>query len=302
VRVVTNGFCQLDALEKWQARVLRWMAGLSVIVHAAGFLLASVLSPLFPPRTLPPILMVELTDVPLSTLPADEPPPISRVSPAHVPDSTGSRRIPAVPSRKSSRSASAEKWLSKLDAGLAGIVDAPVSRGAGKRGGIPIRQWENESPARPGDFAPAVAPEGKTLRKQITEIEERVRSVLVPGVAGGEDSGSEVMFERGEPGAGDPIPGWIRDMIRRKVLGYLPELESDYSVACRRNPALMGKLLVRFRIDPSGKVVTARVESASFGDDEFAREVLQRIRRWNFDPTDGRMVEVLYPFAFIAPS
>ena len=101
---------------------------------------------------------------------------------------------------------------------------------------------------------------------------------------------------------GEPIPPWIRDMIRRIVRGHLPELEALYSAAIRRDPSLRGKLLIRFRIDPSGKVIQAANGESSFRNDKFIETVLTKVRGWTFEPTDGRTVEVLYPFVFISPS
>jgi len=110
------------------------------------------------------------------------------------------------------------------------------------------------------------------------------------------------MFGGTGTAGGDPIPPWIRDMIRKRVREHLPELEALYSAAFRRDPAIRGKLMVRFRIDPSGRVVRAETGGSPLQDDTFVESVLTRIRGWTFDPTDGRTVEVLYPFVFIAPS
>lgn len=101
---------------------------------------------------------------------------------------------------------------------------------------------------------------------------------------------------------GDPIPPWIRDMIRKIVQGHLPELETLYSAAFRRDPAIRGRLLIRFRIGPSGKVILAEPGGSSLRNDRFIESVLTKVRGWTFDPTDGRTVEVLYPFVFIAPT
>ena len=101
---------------------------------------------------------------------------------------------------------------------------------------------------------------------------------------------------------GEPIPEWIRDMIRRKVRGYLPELEAAYSEAYRRNPEVKGKLVVRFQLDPSGRVSLAESVESSFRDRAFIAKVLEKVRGWTFEPTGGRIVEVLYPFVFIEPS
>ena len=91
-------------------------------------------------------------------------------------------------------------------------------------------------------------------------------------------------------------------MIRKRVRDRLPELEGVYTDAIRRNPDLRGKLLVRFRIDPSGKVQRAEPADGSFRDAAFVNAVLDKVRRWTFEPTGGRTVEVLYPFVFVAPS
>jgi TonB family protein len=110
------------------------------------------------------------------------------------------------------------------------------------------------------------------------------------------------MFGGTGTSSGEQIPPWIRDMIRKKVRGYLPELEAAYNVAIRRNPALKGKLSVRFRIDPSGRVSRAVSGESSFEDGAFIAVVLEKIRHWTFEPPPGQTVEVLYPFVFMAPS
>jgi TonB family protein len=61
-------------------------------------------------------------------------------------------------------------------------------------------------------------------------------------------------------------------------------------------------LFVRFRIDPSGKVQSAEPADGSFGDSAFVNAVLDKVRRWTFEPPAGRTVEVLYPFMFVLPS
>ncbi len=300
-----QGLSGIDTMERWQSRVLRWMTGLSVLFHAGIILLGSGVSALFPPGEIPQVVTVELTDAPLSTLPEEEPPPppkpVARTSARTVPPSTSKREAPSPPPpAKPSR---AEQWLKKLDAGLARVPEeAPVSRKEGKPGGIPVRQWETASAPRPGDFAPAVAPENKALLRQISELEGRVRADGIPGVGAGEEVEVSAMFGGSGSAGGEPIPPWIRDMIRKRVQRYLPELEALYSAAFRRDPAIRGKLFVRFRIDPSGKVVLAEPGGSSLRNDAFIESVVTKVRGWSFEPTEGRTVEVLYPFVFIAPS
>ncbi len=186
---------------------------------------------------------------------------------------------------------------------MANVPEAPVTRREGKAGGIPVRHWTNDGPARPGDFAPAVAPERTAaLGKHLEELEARVRASGRPGVGFGKETEASMMFGGAGDTAGEPIPAWIREMIRKRVRDRLPELEGVYADAIRRNPDLGGKLLVRFRIDPSGKVQGAEPADGSFSDTAFVNVVLAKVRRWTFEPPAGRTVEVLYPFVFVAPS
>jgi len=294
-----NGGSYIGAMESLQARVLKWMTGLSLLFHAVAILLGSTVSALFPQAAVSPVVIVELMDAPMSTLPEEETPPLSPViretvaspsrQPAPLPPAA------AIPSR-------AEQWLKKLDAGLVNVSEAPVSRKTGKPGGIPVRHWETGANPRQGDFAPAVAPENKALLGQISELERKIRASGVPGVGVGEEVEVSAMFGGTGTAGGDPIPPWIRDMIRKRVREHLPELEALYSAAFRRDPAIRGKLLVRFRIDPSGRVVRAERGGSPLQNDTFVESVLTKIRGWTLDPTDGRTVEVLYPFVFIAPS
>ncbi len=295
-----SGFLSIEELDRWQGRFVRWMTGLSLLFHAGLLLLSSAMSSYFPPRLPPPVVVVELTEPPLSTLPKEKPrpsPPV-RMAPKERP----LERPAPVPVRKTAPPSAADRWLKKLDAALPDVPEAPVAKGLGKPGGIPVRQWENEAAPRPGDFAPAVAPENAALLRQIANLEGKVRRSGIAGIGTGEDIDASVMFGGVGSSRGEPIPDWIRDMIRRRVLGYLPELEQAYSAAYRRNPELKGKLVVRFRIGPSGKIEGADSAESSFRDSAFIASVLEKIRRWTFEATGGRTVEVLYPFVFIAPS
>jgi hypothetical protein len=296
-----NSVSYVDTMERWQARVLKWTMGVSVLFHACMILLGPPVSALFPQAAVPPVVVVELSEAPMSTLPEEEPPPPSPVLRETVASPSPSRQPAPLPP-VAARPSRAEQWLKKLDAGLVKVSEAPVSRKTGKPGGIPVRHWETGANPRPGDFAPAVAPENKALLGQISDLEGKIRAGGVPGVGVGGEVEISAMFGGTGTAGGDPIPPWIREMIRRRVRERLPELEALYSAAFRRDPAIRGKLLVRFRIDPSGRVVRAEHGGSPLQDNAFVESVLTKIRGWTFDPTDGRTVEVLYPFVFIAPS
>jgi outer membrane biosynthesis protein TonB len=297
-------FPAFEGLEQGQDRMIRKMMALSFVAHAAVFLLGSALYPLFPTRQASPPVIVDLIDAPMPELPEEPPVAPSRVLTAASPESATPSPRTVVASRPAvKQNPAARRWLEKLDAGIRKFPDAPVVRKEARAGGIPVRNWSNEGPAKPGDFAPAVTSErDAALGKQVAELEERVRLSGRPAVGSGSETEASMMFGGVGTSANEQIPPWLRDMIRKKVRGYLPELEAAYSAAIRRNPALKGKLIVRFRIDPSGKVPRAVPVESSFEDGDFIAVVLNKIRNWTFDPPAGRTVEVLYPFVFLAPS
>jgi TonB family protein len=297
-------FPAIEGLVPNQERLIRRMMALSVVAHLAVFLLGSAISPLFPPRQASPPVFVELTDAPMSELPEEPPSPPPQVPPAGPSESAEASLRAAVPPRPAAKeNPAARRWLDKLDAGIRKAPDAPIARKEGRTRGIPVRNWTNEGPAKPGDFAPAVAPErSAALGKQIEELEARVRRSGRPAVGSGSETEASMMFGRTGDTAGEPIPDWIRNMIRKRVRDRLPELEGVYTDAIRRNPDLRGRILVRFRIDSSGKVRNAEPVEKSFRDTAFVTSVLEKIRGWTFEPTGGREVEVLYPFVFVAPS
>jgi TonB family protein len=295
-----NGLIGINDLERWQGRAVRFMMGFSLLFHLGVILLGATISSYFPPRAISPVVIVELAEIPLSPLPKEEPaPPPSAPVPSKK---TVAEKRPPVPVKKAKPPSTAQKWLRKLDAGLTKVPEAPIKKDLGKPGGIPVRQWENETVPRPGDFAPAVAPENSALLRQISSLEGKVRDSRVAGIGTGKEIDESVVFGGVGYTQGEPVPEWIRDMIRRKVRGYLPELEASYSSAFRRNPELRGRMVVRFQVTPSGKISSAESVESSFRDRAFIATVLDKVRRWTFEPTGGRIVEVLYPFVFIAPS
>ena len=299
-----NSYFPLEGLERHQARIVRRMMVLSVAAHAATIFLGLILSPLFPSmQPLPPVF-VELTDAPDSELPGTPGPPLQVAPEVRAESPEASPRTPDSPRPAARENPAARRWLEKLDASVRNAPEANVAPREGQPGGIPVRSRTSDGSAKPGDFAPAGVPGGTaTLGKQMADLEARVRRSGRPGVGTGSETEASMMYGgQGDTAGGGGIPAWLRDMIRRRVRDSLPELEAVYNEAIRRNPELRGKLIVRFRIDPSGKVQQAEPVGGDFRDPAFVNSVLERIRRWNFEPTGGHTVDVLYPFIFIAPS
>jgi len=300
-----NSYSPVESLERLQARIVRRMAALSVVAHIGVFLLGSALSPLFQTAQETPPVFVELTDAPASEMPGKTAVQPLQVGPTvRAESSEGSPRTPASPSPVARENATARRWLEKLDASVRKAPEADVAHREGQAGGIPVQSRTSDGPAKPGDFAPAGVPGGTAaLGKQMEDLEARVRRSGRPGVGTGSETEASMMYGgQGDTAGGGGIPAWLRDMIRKRVRDSLPELEAVYNEAIRRNPELRGKIIVRFRIDPSGKVQRAESAEGDVRDPAFVNSVLEKIRRWNFEPTGGHTVDVLYPFIFIAPS
>jgi TonB family protein len=295
---------EIGGMSRRQERIIRKMMILSLVVHIVVFVMGSAMSPLFPTMRVSPPVTVELMDAPMSELPEEPPAPPPPIASSARPES-----IPATSDRPASTRPApkappaAKRWLDKLDAGMAKAPEVPVARREGKAGGIPVRHWTNEGPAKPGDFAPAVASENPGIfRKHLEDLEGRVRASGRPTVGVGKETEASMMFGGAGDATGEPIPAWVREMIRKRVRDRLPELEGIYAKAIHQNGDLKGRMLVRFRINPSGKIEVAEAVEESFRDAAFVNSVLTKVRRWTFEPPGGRTVEVLYPFVFVAPS
>jgi len=300
-----NALTPIDGLEPRQERLIRRMVLVSFVVHVALFFLGLTLSPLFPSMQVTPPVFVELTDAPVSEMPGKRAVQPLQVAPTvRAESSEGSPRAPASPRPAARENPAARRWLEKLDASVRDVPEANVAPKEGQAGGIPVRSRTSDGPAKWGDFAPAGVPGGTaTLGKHMADLEARVRRSGRPGVGTGSETEASMMYGgQGDTAGGGGIPAWLRDMIRKRVRDSLPELEAVYNESIRRNPDLRGKLIVRFRIDPSGKVQRADSVEGDIRDPAFVNSVLEKIRRWNFEPTGGHTVDVLYPFIFIAPS
>jgi outer membrane biosynthesis protein TonB len=281
--------------------LVRNMMVLSLAVHIAVFIIGTAVSPLFGTVRVPPAVIVELADLSMPELPTETAAPVPKI--ARVLHERPAHRSPLALAPQRNVGKDARRWLEKLDAGMPQVPDTPALQKRGIAGDVPVQHWTNDGPARPGDFAPAV-PTARTaaLDRHLQELEARVRGSGRAAVGFGNETKASMMFGSTGAASGEPIPAWIRDMIRKRVREYLPELEAVYNDAIRRNPDLRGRLLVRFRIDRSGKIQRAEPAEEHFGDAAFIDAVLGKVRGWSFEPTGGRSVDVIYPIVFVAPS
>jgi TonB family protein len=88
--------------------------------------------------------------------------------------------------------------------------------------------------------------------------------------------------------------------ILRVVMKNLPEIKKEYSRALRQSPNLKGRVLAKFVINDSGRVILADIVESDLNNIKFERRIIMKIQKWEFEAIDkkGAVVEILYPFTF----
>ncbi len=285
-----------DRAAAFHSRWFRWMILASIGFHGAVLSLGSSALVSAVPAARDTVVSIELMEAPPSDPPA-KPVVLRTVAPAGPAVATagrvgGARPSPAAPARQ---------WMEKLGDPLA-ARPAAASRDRAGREALAARA-SGDGASRPDDIAAAASrSRARGAGEGLDELERRVRARRSPTVLGGEGIAGGPVVHGAADAAGDPIPAGVRNMIRDRVAAYLPELEAAYSSALRANPGLAGKLVLRIRIDPGGKVSRAEPVDAALPDRAFASAVVEKVRGWIFRPSAGFAIEVIYPFVFVAPS
>ena len=129
---------------------------------------------------------------------------------------------------------------------------------------------------------------------------------LLDGLMGG--SGNLDLKKRGELRVSSPdylkggslTGGRSRASVQRVVLQNMAAIRYAYNRRSRDVPNLAGKVMVKFSIDETGKVIFAQVVESTINDSELENTIVTRITNWNFDKIDkpGDVTEVVYPFVF----
>lgn len=87
------------------------------------------------------------------------------------------------------------------------------------------------------------------------------------------------------------------DIIRRIVRAHINEIRHCYNQGLVRDPNLKGRVVVQFKIGPTGNVPAAVVQSSTVKDNAVNNCVAKAVRRWTFPkPPSGGMSSVTYPF------
>jgi TonB family protein len=72
-----------------------------------------------------------------------------------------------------------------------------------------------------------------------------------------------------------------------------------YNRALRKNPNLVGKVVIELTIAPSGQVTAAAVLSSELGDEALERKLLLKIKKFKFSKANVAAITVTYPIDFL---
>ncbi len=88
------------------------------------------------------------------------------------------------------------------------------------------------------------------------------------------------------------------EAINAVVASHKASIRMSYEKFLKRDPALAGKITVRFTIAASGNVSLVTVVDNTTGNRELEEEIVRKIRMWRFEEIPEGDVTVTYPFVF----
>lgn len=92
------------------------------------------------------------------------------------------------------------------------------------------------------------------------------------------------------------------ESIRRVVIRNLPQVIHCHEQGLVQNPALEGRVVVRFIIGSEGTVMGANVTESNISVPSVGQCISNAVRRWQFPtPEGGGIVTVNYPFNLQRP-
>lgn len=89
-------------------------------------------------------------------------------------------------------------------------------------------------------------------------------------------------------------------VIRRVIQQHIGEVKACYETELEKNGNLAGRLMVRFTIDPAGKVTESAVQESSLNNAAAEGCIRDAVRTWTFPKPQGGKVVVSYPFVLAA--
>ena len=109
--------------------------------------------------------------------------------------------------------------------------------------------------------------------------------------------------EANRPLSSGPGPSRTDEEIQIVFDRYKATLYRIYNRELRTDPTLRGKMVLRLTIEPSGEVSACAIVSTDLASDVLAKEVVERVKRFNFGPKENvSRITILYPIDFLPAS
>ncbi len=148
-----------------------------------------------------------------------------------------------------------------------------------------------------GDYTPA-----RLLGTEAVEA-ARAERLAAESRRSGYGSGYSSQTSGGTPGmaTGDPIVlGAVdRSAIEKEIKKHLAQIRYCYQKELNKNPALYGKIVIKFVIAKDGSVSSAKVNTTTMNNPIVENCICQRFMRFQFpEPRGGGIAIVSYPFVF----
>lgn len=133
-------------------------------------------------------------------------------------------------------------------------------------------------------------------------LRQEVSAYTIPNPGFAQDIGESfstlLTATRIQPGAvtvnGRLPPKVIQRIVRQKF----GRLRLCYESGLKKNPALQGMVTIKFVIDRSGSVSSARAGRSDMGDPTTVSCVVNTFKLLSFPELEGGIVTVVYPFVF----
>lgn len=95
------------------------------------------------------------------------------------------------------------------------------------------------------------------------------------------------------------LPALDQSVVKDVVMSYMPAIKNCYNQELKKDPALAGKVVIRFTVGPKGTITQAVVASSTLKNKEVEGCMLKEVKSWIFpEPRRGESVDISFPFVF----
>ncbi len=92
--------------------------------------------------------------------------------------------------------------------------------------------------------------------------------------------------------------GLSNEQILKVVRSHLAAIQFCYEKELQRFPHLNGKVMIAWKVDLDGHVVTTRIDSSSLGNPSAESCMARQVKNWLFPKPNGVVADVHFPFFF----